>query len=62
MNKIFTLAAAFAVFALVSCGGHKEEAAATDTTAHDTVIIDETAPVDTAAHADTTAAPAEAAH
>lgn len=62
MNKIFTLAAAFAVFALVSCGGHKEEAAATDSTAVDTAAVVETAPVDTAAPADTTAAPAEAAH
>lgn len=62
MNKIFTLVAAFAVVALVSCGGHKEEAGAVDTTAVDTAAAVEAAPVDTAAHADTTAHTEEAHH
>jgi hypothetical protein len=61
MNKIFTLVAAFAVVALVSCGGHKEEAPATDSLAADTVTAVEAAPVDTAAH-DTTAHTEEAHH
>jgi hypothetical protein len=62
MNKIFTLVAAFAVVALVSCGGHKEEAPATDSLAADTAAAVEAAPVDTAAHADTTAHAEEAHH